>query len=216
MMAYVAIRLTFDQGGATILTSALDGSLCGLMNSDYILAINFHAQCAIGRCATRHTRVLGRTLKGHFRRVQVVLTDIHDRQVPHRTEVDCLVKRTTVDRTFPKKTDDHLALLAQLGAERGPGGQWNWGTHDSVRAHKPVLGRIHVHAPAASSRTAGRLAPEFSQYNVCRYAFRQGVTMAAMSTEDQVGRFEIRTYANPDGFLPDVQMYKSGKHSVAI
>src|SRR5713101_3949818 len=150
VMAHVAISLAFDQGGAAILASTADCRFRGGVNRLHILTINLDAQHSIGCSATRYAGVLGGATEGHLRRVQVVLTHIDDGQVPHRTEIDGLVKRTTIDRTLAKKADNHLALLAQFGAKRAAGCERNGSAHNSVGAHKPVFGRVHVHAAASS------------------------------------------------------------------
>src|SRR5216683_1713760 len=150
VMAHVAISFAFDQGRAATLASTADCRFRDGVNRLHILTVNLDAQHSIGCSATRYAGVLGGATEGHLRRVQVVLTHIHDGQVPQRTEIDGFVKRTTIDRTLAKKADNHLALLTQFGAKRATGREGNGSAHNSVGAHKPVFGRVHVHAAATS------------------------------------------------------------------
>src|SRR3984893_5839529 len=193
VMAHVAIRFAFARGGAATLASTADRRFRGGVNRLHILPVNLDAQHPVRCCTTRNAGVLRGATEGHFRRVQVVLTHIHDGQAPDRTEIDGFVKRTTIDRTLAKKADNHLALLTQFGAKRAAGREENGSAHNSVGAHKPVFGRVHVHAAATSPGTSRGLTPKLGQHDTGRYAFGQGVTMAAMRAKNEVDRFEIRT-----------------------
>src|ERR1700722_2112663 len=112
VMADITISFALDQSGAAIVASPLDRCFRGFMHRNYILAVDLDAQHSIRRCTTGHARILGSPLKGHFRRVQVVLAHINDRQVPNSTEIDGLMKRTAVDRAIAKEADDNLGFLS--------------------------------------------------------------------------------------------------------
>ncbi len=103
---------------------------------------------------------------------KIVFAHVHYRQIPNGTHVDGLVKRTAVDRTVAKKADNDLAVLAQLGTQRGAGRQWNGSADDSVRAHESVLGSVHVHAAAAAAGTSRGLTPKFGEHDAGWDAFR--------------------------------------------
>src|SRR6266700_7430308 len=68
VVANVAIGLAFNQRGSTTLASTLDCCLCGFMDRDNILPVDFDTRHSVRRSATGHARILGGARKGHLSR----------------------------------------------------------------------------------------------------------------------------------------------------
>ncbi len=126
------------------------------------------------------------------------------------------MKRTAIHRAIAEETHGDLPAVAQLRAQGGAGREGNSGAHDSVRAHEPVIRRVHMHAAAAPAGAACDFSVELGHHLTARNAFRQRVPVTAMRAVGHVRRTKMRADSSSHSFFTDIKMHEAGQFAGAV
>ncbi len=168
-MAERAERDALEQHRPVAAAGVVDGLLGGEVRGDGVHAVDLDALHGVGRGAVDDRGVLGRVGVAGVLAVLVVLADEHDRQRPHRRQVERLVERADVGRPVAEVGDRDLAVALELRRQAEPDGDRHAGADDAGAQHEAVRGVGDVHRPASPLRRPGLLAehlgPHLAQGN---------------------------------------------------
>src|SRR3984893_7204012 len=208
MMPRVAIRVANQQRGPFAIARPVHEFLRHGIHGAHILPVyvfRMHAEGGsprqnVSRGSLRIMRVF---------RVEIVLADINDRELPQRRQVHHFIQHALPERTFTKKTNRDViglqALRRQRRARRNSGAP----THDGVRTKISRCGIRNVHRPALAAAITGFLAQKLRKHPVRRCTFCQAVPMASMCARDVVRLLQCLANPHGNGFLADVQVRQS-------
>ena len=211
-----SIGSTLNQRRATTRPSSRHCLLGGFVDGDHIIAVHLFRVQSISGSSTSDVRIACGVGEGDLRRIHVVLTDKHDRQIIDRGQIDPLVERTIADSAIAEEGDADLVGLQQLKGVTRTCRLQDAGTHDAAGTHHADFGRKQVHASASPPRTT-RLTPEqlchqFSGW----HTFGQRVTMSAMRTEDGIVVAQVGTDAGGNRFFAYIRMARPRNRSRRI
>src|SRR5439155_2767354 len=139
-----------------------------LVDLEHVVAVNNYPGKPVSSGPACNIGVPRRAVECHLRCIEVVLADIDYRKIPYHSEIQSLVERAYVYSTVVEKSYCDLTALGQLRAQSCAGGHCEPRTHNAVGSHETMLRRIQVHATAASARTPGGSAKQFS-HNIARW-----------------------------------------------
>ena len=135
-----------------------------------------------------------------------MLADEDEREAPQRAHVERLHEHTLVGGPVAEEGDDDTAVAVELRAESSACRDRKAAADDPVRAEN-ALGEIRdVHRPAHALADAGSFAPDLGHHRPRITALGEEVAVAPVRARDAVPVAQVRTNADRDGLLADVQV----------
>jgi hypothetical protein len=203
----VAVGLALEQRRPRPGTRPVDRLEPGLAHRPEVVPIDDLRLHAEGRGPDADLAARGDARHRRELAVEVVLADVHDRQVEHLRPVEALVEVTLVRGAVAKEGGGDAPLA--LRGHRGPGGGGDAAAHDAEAADEAMLEVDHVHRSCPPATDPGR-APEHLRHERLRVrALRKRVAVAAVGAGDVVVRLERRADADRNGFLAGRQVRRA-------
>ena len=116
----------------------------------------------------------------------------------------------------PKERHADLGDAQELKGIASAGSLEDAGADDAAGAHHPHLRREKVHRATAPLRAARGFAKKLGDQLLGRYAFGEGMAVAAMRAKDCVIVVEVSTNASGDSFLADVRVAGAGDQTSLV
>jgi hypothetical protein len=120
----------------------------------------------------------------------VVDNHVHDRQLPQRGQVQCLVERPNVRGAVAEQAHHHLRVRTGCAVDgqrqRGPGGRGDLSSDDAVPAEQPRSRVEQVHRPAAAPRHPGGLAEQLGHDAAGFQSPSEGVAVVPVAGEQVI------------------------------
>ncbi len=138
--------------------------------------------------------------------ILVVLTDKQDRQVKDACPVQPFQKRSAIDRAIAEEIDDDAPIAQHLRPMRRARADMDVRADNAVRTQHPNPEIRDVHGSALAAAATAVAAQQLLHHRGRVCSLRQGVAVAAVGRQDQVGLFQMRHDPSWDRLLPDRQM----------
>ena len=138
--------------------------------------------------------------------VEIVLADEDHRQLPHRREIQRLVKRADIGGAVAEEADRDVLVAFVLRAPGGAAGDREMRADDGIGAHHAVLFRGEMHGTALAAHQSVVALHQLAQHLLDRHAARQRMGMAAISAEREIALLHRLGKPGGDRLLPERQM----------
>src|SRR6266699_3151057 len=211
-----AIDRRLDEGGAAILTRALDRFLGCFVYREHVGAVDEYARHAVRRCPfPDHAPGMLPRRQRRLHGVVVVLAEIDHRQLPERSEVQAFGRDPFFDAGFAEKYHANALELPHPRRERRPCRDGDRPADDRRRARHAHFLVDEVHRAAARSGTTVDAAEHLGKHGLEVATLREVVAVGAVAAIEKVGVGERGTASDRGRFLPDHEVDR-GLHLVLV
>ena len=139
-------------------------------------------------------------------RVEIVLADEQDRQLPERGEIHAFVPGAFVGCALAEEASDDRLRLLHLERQRGADGIRDARCNDRGRAHHVDLGIDEMHRPRLAARAAVDLAVELGHHARHVAALGEVKRVAAVGAEHHVALVQVIAHRGGNRLLPDAEV----------
>jgi hypothetical protein len=163
------------------------------MHCEYVLSVDDLTRNPVAAGAQGDVAHRGRTLERRGRRVEVVLAEIDDRQLPDGRHVQALVEGPLVARTIAEEAETNIVRPARPRTQPGTR------RHRNSRADDPRLTQAadtevgEMHRAPLPTADAVPAAEELGHQRTQRGALADGMAVGAMGPRERVARAQRET-----------------------
>ena len=157
-----------------------DGLADRLVHGEHVLPVHGHPGDAVPGGAHGHVGHRDHEAGRAQLAVAVVLAQEHDRQLPHRGQVQALVERALVRRAVAEEAQRDPVVALHLRPQRGAGGDRQPRAHDAGLAEAADAEVGQVHGAAQPRVDPGRLAHQLGEQPVGPRALADRVPVRAV------------------------------------
>src|SRR5271165_2600701 len=210
MVAVKAAGIDLDRAGSAAGTGALDRLTRGFVHRKEIVATDLDSrQAEPGRTSGDVTAADGIAYSGAFA-VLVVLEHKDRRQLQHHRHVHRLEGGALVRAAVAGERDRDGAASQGLGGQCGADHERRPATDDAVGAEHAAVEIGDVHRSTLAAAQPALFGEQLLHHQNRVAALGDAVAMAAMGARDVVPWPEMRADADGCGFLPSIEVDKSG------
>jgi hypothetical protein len=200
-VALVAVRECLDERGSVAAACPLGRTVHRFVHHEHVVSVyglRLHrvGGSALGQPVDRRCAAQRAVLA-----VEVVLAYEHDRQAPHRCQVQRFVERSDVGRTVAEEGEADRAAAPVLRCECDPVGDRKMSADDRKRAQRSDARVRQVHRAAKASTEPVRLAHDLGERPVKGCAHREHRTVAPVGAQHLVAIAQGMAGAHRDRFL---------------
>ncbi len=184
-----------------------------LINGKHIVSVYRNPGYAVGLRSNRKIIYVHAFTGAERHAVLIVLADINDRQAPDGRHVDRFVKRSFVQRSVAKETDDNPAFVSKLERYTGSGRDGDPAADDTVGT-EIAAGEIgYVHAATFAATVTGFLPEQLCHHFLQIYAFPDCMPVTTVSAGHEVLVVEVCERADRGRLFTAVQVSRSVHHT---
>ena len=188
----MTVGLQLQDGGAFAGAGPGDGTGSGLVDSQNVIAVHHFAGDAVnGGTAGSHVFLAAGQLDGGVGGVEVVFTNIHNRQLPQAGCVHGFMVGAFVGGAVTEEADNHVVLLLHLKCQTNTGSDGQVAAHDSVGYHSAHSDVTGVHGAALAAAAAVGLAEHFTHHALQAHTLCQVMTRGAVGGSHPVVLAEV-------------------------
>src|SRR5580700_10418532 len=212
-MSVVAIRIAKHECRTISAAGAVHQTLRCAVNSANVLTIYAGGLQAESGCPRENIAGSGFHVMRVFV-VEIVFANVDHRKLEQLGEVHLFIEHALAERAFSEKTYGYAAVTQSPRRKRGSGRNAGAAADDCIRP-QIAGGRVcNVHGTTFALAVPGLLTQQFGEHSFRGGAFRQTMSVTAMSARNVVGLLKRFAYAHCDRFFSDVEV-RQARHQRA-
>src|SRR5580704_17922190 len=149
-------------------------------------------------------------------RVQIVLTNVNDREFPERGEIHYFIDNSLAESSLTEEADGNLSRFEMLRGKRRSRGDAGAASNDRVGSEIAGFWIGNMHGAAFAFAVAGFFTEKFCEHAIWRSALCDAVSVSAMRAGDVIVGAKRFTNADGHGFLADVKMGEAGHQGTHV